>query len=360
MKTRRSFFTRVDGAVWAAIAVMAAVGYFLIPSPEPAQAQFTEQRAWGGTAGGSANSLTVSVANYTKQVGVPIRFVAASQNTSSVLLNVTSTGASAVKRATNVGAADLVGGEWSAGTVVTVLWDGTNYKLLDRFDMVGTPVNFRQSTVPPGHLAEDGSCVSRSASATVALFAAIGTTYGVCDGSTTFALPDSRGRADVALDNQGGAGAAGRVTTGGSGCNLISQIGCGLQTGALTSVNQLPAYTPGGTINPGTYTPAGNLGGSVNVNITDSRTWTTAQAVVFNNIGPGPFSTPSAGANWSVGASAVTVNSGSISGSTAALNTGGTFTGTSQAFTFFGTPVGTGAAFAVLQPLLGTIRAIKL
>jgi hypothetical protein len=42
------------------------------------------------------------------------------------------------------------------------------------------------------------------------LFGAIGTTYGVGDGSTTFNLPDLRGRASVGPDNMGtAAGAAG-------------------------------------------------------------------------------------------------------------------------------------------------------
>ncbi len=47
------------------------------------------------------------------------------------------------------------------------------------------------STVPAGFLECDGSAVSRTTYA--ALFAAIGTTYGIGDGSTTFNLPDLRG-----------------------------------------------------------------------------------------------------------------------------------------------------------------------
>lgn len=51
------------------------------------------------------------------------------------------------------------------------------------------------STAPSGYLVEDGSAVSRTTYAD--LFAAIGTTYGAGDGSTTFNLPDSRGRVAV-------------------------------------------------------------------------------------------------------------------------------------------------------------------
>jgi microcystin-dependent protein len=50
---------------------------------------------------------------------------------------------------------------------------------------------FAMDTVPSGWLAANGSAVSRTAFA--ALFAAIGTTYGEGDGSTTFTLPDLRG-----------------------------------------------------------------------------------------------------------------------------------------------------------------------
>jgi microcystin-dependent protein len=50
---------------------------------------------------------------------------------------------------------------------------------------------FAMNSAPAGWLAADGTAVSRSTYA--ALFAAIGTTYGAGNGSTTFALPDLRG-----------------------------------------------------------------------------------------------------------------------------------------------------------------------
>jgi microcystin-dependent protein len=58
---------------------------------------------------------------------------------------------------------------------------------------VGTLVAYAGSGVPAGWLACDGSAVSRTTYSK--LFAAIGTTYGVGDGSTTFNLPDLRDRA---------------------------------------------------------------------------------------------------------------------------------------------------------------------
>lgn len=50
---------------------------------------------------------------------------------------------------------------------------------------------FPANTVPTGWLKANGAAISRTAYA--ALFAAIGTAYGVGDGSTTFNLPDLRG-----------------------------------------------------------------------------------------------------------------------------------------------------------------------
>lgn len=60
---------------------------------------------------------------------------------------------------------------------------------------VGSSMGGYWSTVPSGYLLEDGSAVSRTLYAN--LFAVIGTTFGSGDGSTTFNLPDSRGRTTV-------------------------------------------------------------------------------------------------------------------------------------------------------------------
>jgi microcystin-dependent protein len=56
---------------------------------------------------------------------------------------------------------------------------------------VGEVKYFAMSIAPTGYLKANGAAVSRSAYAS--LFTAIGTTFGVGDGSTTFNLPDLRG-----------------------------------------------------------------------------------------------------------------------------------------------------------------------
>lgn len=63
----------------------------------------------------------------------------------------------------------------------------------------GTVVPLGGTTVPTGWLECDGSAVSRTTYAN--LFTAIGTTYGVGDGSTTFNLPDLRGEFIRGWDN---------------------------------------------------------------------------------------------------------------------------------------------------------------
>ena len=56
---------------------------------------------------------------------------------------------------------------------------------------VGTEVLWATATAPTGWLEENGAAISRTTYAD--LYAVIGTTYGVGDGSSTFNLPDARG-----------------------------------------------------------------------------------------------------------------------------------------------------------------------
>jgi len=83
----------------------------------------------------------------------------------------------------------------------------------------GAVVSFAGASAPAGWLLCYGQAVSRTAYAP--LFAAIGTAHGAGDGSTTFNLPDLRGRAPFGKDNMGGS-AANRLTSGGSGVNGAS------------------------------------------------------------------------------------------------------------------------------------------
>jgi microcystin-dependent protein len=79
---------------------------------------------------------------------------------------------------------------------------------------VGTITPFAGASAPQGWLFCYGQNVSRSTYAS--LFAVLGTAHGAGDGSTTFTLPDLRGRSIFGKDDMGGA-AANRITSAVSG-----------------------------------------------------------------------------------------------------------------------------------------------
>lgn len=95
---------------------------------------------------------------------------------------------------------------------------------------VGTIIGYPGSGDPNSSwLLCDGRAISRTTYSD--LFAAISTTYGAGDGSTTFNIPDLRGRVLVGPDDMGtSAGAAGRVTSN----NTRGAVG-GEEKHALTS-----------------------------------------------------------------------------------------------------------------------------
>jgi microcystin-dependent protein len=95
-------------------------------------------------------------------------------------------------------------------------------------------VDFAGTSAPAGWLMCDGAAISRAVYAS--LFASVGTSYGAGDGSTTFNLPDFRGRFARYNDNMGTAqGAAGRD---------IARVHGSTQTQA-TAKNNLAISDPG-------------------------------------------------------------------------------------------------------------------
>ena len=79
----------------------------------------------------------------------------------------------------------------SKGEKIDLLCDGTEWWQINRAVSAGTVQMRASEVVPIGFLECNGEAVSRSKYAV--LFAAIGTIWGVGDGSTTFNLPDLRG-----------------------------------------------------------------------------------------------------------------------------------------------------------------------
>ncbi len=121
----------------------------------------------------------------------------------------------------------------------------------------GTPSGiltpFAGTTAPSGWLICDGLAISRTTYAS--LFGVISTNYGVGDGSTTFNIPDLRGRVPLGKDNMGGT-AVGRVTNAevGIAATVLGATG-GAQSVTLTAAQSgLPSHSH-------SYTAAGSYGG---------------------------------------------------------------------------------------------------
>lgn len=149
-----------------------------------------------------------------------------------------------------------------------------------------------------------GQAISRTTYAT--LFSLISTTYGTGDGSTTFNIPDLRGRVIAGLDNMGGSSAA-RLSTAMTSTTLGNTGG--VQQVTLGTSN-LPAYTPGGSVavtdgaitltvgsSPalgfatitGSYAAGGSAGPTSLSNIAATQSGTTA---AFTGTAQGGTSTP--------------------------------------------------------------------
>ena len=126
--------------------------------------------------------------------------------------NVDSVGVITARSGVNVS-----GGEVKVGTAVTVSSGGViTSGIVTATSFVGSGANltgvvsiptgmiapFAMSSPPTGWLECNGATISRSTYAT--LFAAIGTTYGAGDGSSTFVLPDLRATFIRGFDNSRG------------------------------------------------------------------------------------------------------------------------------------------------------------
>jgi microcystin-dependent protein len=190
------------------------------------------------TVGGTADVITItgaSTAITAYAAGQTFQFIAAATNTSTATINVDSVGAKSI---TGAAAATLQAGQIASGAIVTITYDGTQFQLTNTSPVavaVGTIMAWPTSTVPNGWLECYGQAISRTTYS--ALFANISTTYGVGDGSTTFNLPDMRGRAIAGEDDMGGS-SANRLTgiTNGVNGDTLGATG-GLESTGIAQAN---------------------------------------------------------------------------------------------------------------------------
>jgi phage-related tail fiber protein len=151
-----------------------------------------------------------------------------------------------------------------AGASVVISSDGQNYwserglpPLLVLPAGIVTPgkvAHFAVRTAPAGWLKANGALVSRTTYSD--LFAAIGTTFGVGDGATTFALPDLRGEFLRAWDDGRGVDAGRVIATWQDSQNASHVHGMGTSIGYATGL--------AGAVGGGNYAPIDTLssGGS--------------------------------------------------------------------------------------------------
>lgn len=160
----------------------------------------------------------------------------------------------------------------------------------DAIEEVTTPpgaiMDYAGTSAPTGWLLCYGQTVSRTTYAR--LFTAIGTTFGAGDGSTTFGLPDCRGRVSAGKDDMGGS-SANRLTNQSGGLNgdNLGATG-GAETVTLTST-EMPSHTHSGsslsTNSTGAHTHTfGTTGGSsyraleTTATFNNGATWTTSSS----------------------------------------------------------------------------------
>lgn len=104
----------------------------------------------------------------------------------------------------------------------------------------GAVIAYAGSAAPTGWVLCQGQQLNRTTYAT--LFGVVGTTYGAGNGSTTFNVPDLRGRAVAGKDDMGGV-AANRLTgTSGGVSGAVLGASGGTETHTL-SIAEMPAHT---------------------------------------------------------------------------------------------------------------------
>ncbi len=239
-----------------------------------AAAKWRDDIAGAITTGGTSTAYTVSsyqvFDSLADMSGQLIAFTPHTTNGATVTLNVDGLGAKPLRPSPGV---ELQSGVIIQGSPYVALYnnsDGAFYLHGIGGNAYGIPLGasmeFWLSTTPSSAFAFPyGQAISRTTYAT--LFAAMSTTYGSGDGSTTFNLPDCRGRLTVGKDDMGGV-AANRITSTNSGITGTTLGSAAGSPNVTIAQNQLPNVAPTFTGSPGT------------VNVNSSANFGTAPGLV--------------------------------------------------------------------------------
>lgn len=224
--------------------------------------------ATSGTSTSYALSTYQVFQSLSQMNGQVVAFTPHATNGATVTLNVDSLGAKPLRSAPNV---ELQSGVLIQGTPYVAIYNssdaafylhgvGTNPGI-----PLGSSIDYWGSSAPTSAFAlAYGQAISRTTYA--ALFSLLGTTYGTGDGSSTFNLPDLRGRVVAGRDDMGGS-AASRLTSSYFGTSAASLGATGgleshtLTTAQLASHSHANALTDPGHAHAETF-PNGGGGAS--------------------------------------------------------------------------------------------------
>lgn len=150
----------------------------------PAEAQFSAQATYAGTATGTANAIALAINNWTRNYpGVPITFIPLADNTGAATVIVNGFGSPiSVKKPANTGLAALSGGEIRTGQLTTVVYDGTQFILQGQLGKYTNSSTLSNSTLSYGAI---GNLQLNATVGTNALTIAVKTTSGADATATT-------------------------------------------------------------------------------------------------------------------------------------------------------------------------------
>lgn len=227
---------------------------------------------------------------------------------------------------------------------------------------IGAVLDYAGTSAPNSNFALTyGQAISRTTYA--GLFSQVGTTFGVGDGTTTFNLPDTRGRAVYGLGNMGGSD-AGRITVAGGNFDGTTLGNAGGAQNHTLSIGELPIHTPSGTILP--FTPTGSISSFTPAGSISSFT-PTGTVSVANGTNVINAASVGSGANITGGGGAY--NIATVSASFTGNNITPTFTGNllSPSFTgnllapnFVGNSIGSGNLIATMPPAIILSKIIRI
>lgn len=220
-----------------------------------------ERRTWGRqnpiyTSTGASGIYAVTPANISFPTayvqGEVYSFKAHQSSVGSDTLNWNALGAKNIYKPTSAGPTLLTSQDIVINQMVLLAYDATLNSGVGGWQLLTSPTaggvipsgivaHWPATTAPAGWFICDGSAKSRTGFP--GLFAAIGTTYGAGDGSTTFNIPDGRGRVLAGLDPSN---STGRLTGGFSGgVSAASLANAGGEQGHVLALSELAVHAHG-------------------------------------------------------------------------------------------------------------------